>query len=153
LHRLVSGVTTTDVSGLLDRLGSDFAVAMLDGQTPADVDAALAEIGRRGGEGQALGLLPPQESEIYLLSRPAGSPLPAALASDRDSSWQGLDVVLADFTIVRPLLAARSLHAEDAITYIRDAHAAVAQVRSGAADLAILLNPTRVDQVAAVARA
>ena len=62
-------------------------------------------------------------------------------------------MVLVDFTIVRPLLAARSLHAEDAISYVRDAHTAVTKVRTGAADLTILVNPTRVDQVAAVARA
>jgi uncharacterized protein (DUF1015 family) len=62
-------------------------------------------------------------------------------------------VVLLDYTIARPLLAAHQLHAEDAITYIRDADEAVRQVRSGAADLAVLVNPTRVEQVAAVALA
>ena len=62
-------------------------------------------------------------------------------------------MVLLDHTIVRPLLAAHQLHAEDAITYIRDADEAVRQVRSGAADLAALVNPTRVEQVAAVALA
>jgi uncharacterized protein (DUF1015 family) len=61
--------------------------------------------------------------------------------------------VLIDYTIVHPLLAAQSLHAEDAIAHTRDAQDAVQQVRSGAYDLAILVNPTRVDQVAAVALA
>ena len=51
------------------------------------------------------------------------------------------------------VLAAASLHAEDAIAYTRDAHDAIQQVRSGAADLAVLVNATRVDQVAAVALA
>ena len=88
-----------------------------------------------------------------MLTRPAGAPPPAAVPDDRDASWQALDVVLVDHAIVRPLLVEQSLHAEDAISYTRDAHDAVAQVRRGAADLAILVNPTRVEQVAAVALA
>jgi uncharacterized protein (DUF1015 family) len=153
LHRLVSGVGRRAVSGLVDRLGRDFEVAILPGLTAGDLDHALAELRRRGENGQALALFPPEDSEVVLLTRPAGAgPLPA-LPADRDASWQALDVVLADYAIVRPLLAEHGLHAEDAITYIRDAHAAVARVRSGSADLAILLNATRVDQVAAVARA
>jgi uncharacterized protein (DUF1015 family) len=154
LHRLVSGVEKSDVAGLVDRLGNDFSVEARRGVVDdADLDAALSELRARGEGGQAVGLFRSGTSEVDLLTRPAGASPPSALPSDRDASWQALDVVLVDFAIVRPLLAARSLHAEDAITYIRDAHEAVAQVRSGSADLAILLNPTRVDQVAAVARA
>jgi uncharacterized protein (DUF1015 family) len=73
---------------------------------------------------------------------------------ERDVSWRSLDVVLVDYAIVRPLLAAHQLHAEDAIAYTRDAHEALTGVnlKSGA-DLAVLVNPTRVEQVAAVALA
>jgi uncharacterized protein (DUF1015 family) len=107
----------------------------------------------RGEHGQALALFPPEDSEVVVLTRPADAPLPAAIPADHDISWQSLDVVLLDYTIVRPLLAAHNLHAEDAIAYTRDAEDAIRQVRSGAYDMAILVNPTRVDQVAAVALA
>jgi uncharacterized protein (DUF1015 family) len=154
LHRLIAGLGTPEVWGLVDRLGRDFDVEIVpDARSDRDIDAALAELRRRGQQGQAVGLFQPESSEFVLLTRPAGAAPPSAIPGDRDPSWQALDVVLVDFTIVRPLLAARSLHAEDAITYVRDAHEAVARVRSGSADLAILVNPTRVDQVAAVARA
>jgi uncharacterized protein (DUF1015 family) len=154
LHRVVSGLQKSDLDGLTDRLSGAFSVetrpSVLD---EAALDAALSELRTRGEHGQAVALVRSGSPEVDLLTHPAGSPPQAALPSDRDASWQALDVVLVDFTIVRPLLAARSLHAEDAITYIRDAHEAVSRVRSGAADLAILVNPTRVEQVAAVARA
>jgi hypothetical protein len=154
LHRLVSGLERSDVDGLMDRLGHELSVEARQGVSDgAGLDAALSDLRARGEYGQAVVLVRAGNREVDLLTRPAGSPPPAALPSDRDASWQALDVVLVDFTIVRPLLAARSLHPEDAITYIRDAHEAVARVRSGAADLAILVNPTRVKQVAAVARA
>jgi uncharacterized protein (DUF1015 family) len=153
LHRLVSGLGSKEFWELVGRLGADFNVTIFEAPTDELLDSALAELRKRGAEGQAIALFPPEDSEVVLLTRPSSAgPLPA-LPADRDASWRALDVVLADYAIVRTLLAEHALHAEDAITYIRDAHEAVAKVRSGAADLAILLNPTRVDQVAAVARA
>jgi uncharacterized protein (DUF1015 family) len=154
LHRLVSGLGTTEFWRLIDRLGHDFGVTIIpDIQTDERLDAAMSDLRAGGERGQAVGLFPPEDSEFVLLTRPAGAALPAAVPGDRDDSWRSLDVVLVDYAIVRPLLAAQSLHPEDAIVYTRDAHDAVAQVRSGAADLAILVNPTRVEQVAAVALA
>ena len=111
----------------------------------------LAELRVRGDQGQAV-VLGRRTPELVLLTG-RRSLAAGAIPGDRDPSWQALDVVLLDYTIVRPLLASRSLHAEDAISYTRDAHDAVEQVRSGAADLAVLVNPTRVEQVAAVALA
>ena len=153
LHRLVSGLGTPEFWALVDRLGSDFEVSLLDGKTADDLDAALAQLRTAGERGQAVGLYPPEDSEFVLLTRPAGAALPAAVPSDHDGSWQSLDVVLVDHTIVQPLLTEHGLHAEDAVSYTRDAHDAIQQVRSGVADVAVLVNPTRVDQVAAVALA
>jgi uncharacterized protein (DUF1015 family) len=154
LHRLVTGLGSLEFSGLVERLGHDFGVTIVpDVQSDEQLEAAMSGLRARGERGQAVGLFPPEDSEFVLLTRPAGAPPPAAVPGDRDASWQALDVVLVDHTIVRPLLAEQSLHAEDAISYTRDAHDAVAQVRSGAADLAILVNPTRVEQVADVALA
>ena len=154
LHRLVRGVGTQEVSELVDQLGSDFEVTLLDGQTTDDLDAAMAQLRTRGDRGQAVILRPPECPELVLLTRPPGAAPPAAIPGDRDPSWQTLDVVLVDYTIVRPLLAAQSLHAEDAISYTRDAYDAVQQVLLGeTADVAVLVNATRVNQVAAVALA
>jgi uncharacterized protein (DUF1015 family) len=95
----------------------------------------------------------PGGREIVVLTRPSNRPLPAAIDRQRDPSWQALDVVLVESTIVEPVLHAANLHAEDSLSYVRDARDAVERVRSGEADLAILVNPTRVEQVAAVALA
>jgi uncharacterized protein (DUF1015 family) len=153
LHRLVRGFGSKEVSDLVDRLRDDFEVTIREARTTEALGAALAELRALGERGQAVGLWPPENSDLVLLTRPAGAAPPASIPSDRDASWQALDVVLVDHTIVRPLLEAQSLHAEDAITYTRDAHDAIQQVRGGAADLAVLVNPTRVEQVAAIALA
>jgi uncharacterized protein (DUF1015 family) len=153
LHRLVKGVSEADVSALIGRLGGDFDIAVRELGSDAALAGVLADLESLGRRGQAVGLVPPGGSRVILLSRLRGAAPLAVLPSDRDASWQALDVVLVDAAIVQPLLAARALHAEDAISYTRDAADAVAQVRSGAADLAVLVNPTRVEQVAAVALA
>jgi uncharacterized protein (DUF1015 family) len=153
LHRLVKGVGAQELAKLVDRLRTDFEVETREAQTAGQLDAALTEL-RVGGEaGQSVALVSPEAAAIVHLKRPPGAAMPPGIPGDRDPAWQALDVVLVDFTIVQPVLAAGALHAEDAISYTRDAHDAVEQVRSGAADLAVLVNPTRVEQVAAVALA
>jgi uncharacterized protein (DUF1015 family) len=153
LHRLVRGLESTQVRELVDRLREEFEVTLGEARSAEDLDAVLSELRARGEQGQAVGLWSPEHEELVLLTRPAGAQPPESVPRDRDRSWQGLDVVLVDHAIVRPLLAAQSLHAEDAVAYTRDAHDAVQQVQRGAADVAVLVNPTRVEQVAAVALA
>lgn len=153
LHRLVTGVGADDVRALVDRLRSTFEVAEVVTATPDQCASLLAALDARGSAGQAVALIAGDATRAFLLTRSATAPVLPEIPADRASSWQALDVVLVDATIVRPLLAARQLHAEDAIAYTRDAHEALARVRSGAADLAVLVNPTRVGQVAAVSLA
>ena len=104
-------------------------------------------------QSSSLGLYGSTAGPAALLTRPADSPLPAGVPRDRDPSWQGLDVVLVDATIVRPLIEAGGLHAEDVLDYTRDARDATERVEAGEFDLAVLMNPTRVEQIAAVALA
>ena len=153
LHRLIEGVPPDSAVGLVERLRGDFEIHERENRSAEQFNAALSEIHELGGRRQAVVLLPVGGNPLYLLSRSAGASPLAAIPADRDASWQALDVVLVDAAIVQPLLTAHGLHAEDAISYTRDAHDAIQQVRSGAADLAVLVNPTRVEQVAAVALA
>jgi uncharacterized protein (DUF1015 family) len=152
LHRLITGVSPESAVALIEHLRGDFDVQARTNRSAEQYDAALAEVRERGARGQAVALLPVGGDPLYVLSRPAGAPPPAAIPPDRDQSWRSLDVVLVDYALVRPLLAAHQLHAEDAISYTRDAHDALASVKAGAG-LAVLVNPTRVDQIAAVALA
>lgn len=154
LHRLISGLGSEEFWKLVDSLDTEFLVDVPFVIGPdEEIQGVLPELRARSERGSALALFPPEDSQVVMLSRSADAPIPAAVPTDRDLSWRSLDVVLLDYTIVRPLLAAHQLHAEDAIAYTRDAEDAVRQVRSGAYDIAVLVNPTRVEQVAAVALA
>ncbi|MDP8924201.1 MAG: DUF1015 domain-containing protein [Chloroflexota bacterium] len=153
LHRLLRGLRDLDRAALLDRLRASFEIeerTIAPDATAEDLSRPLAE---RGTHGQAFGLYGPTPGAFALLTHRAGQPLPAGIPPDRDPSWRALDVVLVDATVVRPLIEERRLHAEDALDYTRDARDAAERVNARAVDLAVLVNPTRVEQVAAVARA
>jgi hypothetical protein len=153
LHRLVTGVSEAPARAVLDGLRGDFEVEARPIATDDQLAALLGDLRTRGERQQMVALVLPGGREAVLLSRPTDRPLPSAVDRSRDPSWQALDVVLVDAAIVQPLLAAAGRHAEESLAYTRDARDAVSRVRSGEADLAVLLNPTRVEQVAAVALA
>ena len=154
LHRLLRGLGRLDLDQLAARLGDEYRVdvqpGLLDKSDPGEI---AARVQAAGAGGQSVALLGAGTSDVMFLSRSTDAPLPARVPRDRDPSWQGLDVVLVDATIVRPLIEERGLHAEDVLEYTRDARDAAARVDAGDFDLAVLMNPTRVDQIAAVALA
>jgi uncharacterized protein (DUF1015 family) len=153
LHRLIRGVQSHDVTAMLDRLRADFDVDVRLTISDDDIAGVLHALLAGRVAHQTVALVLPGGRQMALLTRQADRLLPAALPTDRPPSWQSLDVALVDSTIVRPILADAGLDAEDALGYVRDAHDAIEQVRRGEADLAVLVNPTRVDQIAAVALA
>ena len=153
LHRLISGAGNLDVAAVLDRLRADFDVDLRLATSDDDIVGVLNALRAGGVRQQAMALVLPGARQIALLTRPTDRALPASIPADRHPSWQALDVVLVDSAIVQPILADAGLHAEDALAYTRDARDAIERVRRGEADLAVLVNPTRVEQVAAVALA
>ena len=153
LHRLINGAAGVDLSTLLQRLQTDFDVDLRSIETDQDLTAVLQVLRASGTQKHAVGLVLPGGYRVALLSRGTDREPPSSVPSDRHRSWQSLDVVLVDSTIVRPILEAAHLHDEDALRYTRDARDAVERVRSGQADLAVLVNPTRVEQIADVALA
>lgn len=153
LHRLLRGVGSIDVPAVLDRLRADFGVEIRPARADDEVASVLTAVRARGSQQQTVALVLPGGKEIALLTRSADRPLPTSVPADRHPSWQALDVVLVDAVIVRPILADAGVHPEDALSYTRDARDAIERVRGGEADLAVLVNPTRVDQIAAVALA
>jgi uncharacterized protein (DUF1015 family) len=156
IHRLLRGLDGLDAAELEERLAVEFHFEYfpLWPDAPSEqVDAYVTQLESRGRAEKALGIYGPDPTIFGLLSPRNRNALPASIPLDRDPSWRELDVVLADAAVIRPLLAERGLAAEDAIDYTRDAHEAFALVRGGRRQLAVLLNATRVDQVAAVALA
>jgi uncharacterized protein (DUF1015 family) len=156
IHRLLGGLTGLDAAKIEDLLSTDFHLEyypVWDDAPPEQIDAFVVQVRAQGDIDRAIGIYGPDPEIFAVASLRKRNALPPSVPADRDPSWQGLDVVLADEAIVRPLLAERSLVAEDVVDYTRDPHEAFGLVRGGARQVALILNPTRVDQVAAVALA
>lgn len=142
IHRVIAGLSLDD------------AVAAADGDltvTPSstvDPDALLEELAAAGGGGHAFAITDGRRAA--LLTAPTAAALDRALPADRSAAWRSLDVAVAHHLLVRDLW--RLEDTEAVVGYRHDAPAAIVAARQQNG-IALLLNPTPVAAVAAVAAA
>ena len=113
----------------------------------ADRIERLAELGRQGTA--CIVAFPGGYDVTLVLKRDA--PLDKLPELGRTEAVRGLDVARVEALVVQYILSAGP--ATPSLAYTADAHAAFEAVRNGRAAAAVLLNPTRVEQVFAVADA
>ena len=75
------------------------------------------------------------------------------MPTDHSSAWRTLDVAILQVLILERALGITAETLEGRVAYTRDADEARAAVASGEAHLALLLNPTDLSGLLAVARA
>ena len=137
IHRVVPGLALADA---VQRAAAGFATR----EVPAD--GALDALAQAGGAAFLL----TDGSRWVLLTDPDKAELDAAVDADRSAAWRGLDVTVAHRLLIDRLWGLRD-H-EDVVGFEHDVPDAVAAAeRTGGT--ALLLNPTPVEAVAAVAEA
>ena len=149
-HRLVKGVPPSALDALEAALPGRFEVERLVATGSDGVAEALVRRMRESGEERpTLGLYGPRDSGGRLLR------LRGPLGRGVQGSKPPLDVdVLHDLLLAPALgIGPEQLRAGGQVAYTRDAAEAVATVDRGDAQVAFLLNPTRVEQVLETARA
>ncbi len=141
IHRVLPGFPAARAAELAS---SRFTVRELD-RPLDDVLDALAAAGK-GGPAFAV----TDGTRSWLLTEPDRDALSDALPGDRSEAWRSLDVTVAHLFLVREVwgLADR----EDVVEYRHDVASAIEAARSSGGS-ALLLNPTPVADVAAVAAA
>jgi uncharacterized protein (DUF1015 family) len=132
---------------VVDRLGRYFAI---DDVSPKSYDGTallrlLARVRASGAAGTAFGALGLEEGRLHLLTL-RDAETARALMPERSRVWQSLDVNVLEYAVLRETLVA-----PDEIDYTEDAARCMSEVESGRWPLAFLLNPTRIDQMLAVA--
>jgi uncharacterized protein (DUF1015 family) len=143
IHRVLPGL---DVSELARQAAAGLAVRRLDG----DLDAALDALAEAGSTGPAYLLASGDAAELHLLSEPDAQRVRAAVPPDRSAAWSSLDVSVLHAYVISSLWGLQD--APDVVGYEHDvADALAAAARTGGT--AVLLNPTPVEAVAAVAGA
>jgi len=142
-HRVIFGAGR-EIERVLPRLRDWFE----EQPVPAGVDPVkyLAELGHE----QTACLLADRSRLIALLLRPGAIPdrVPSLAQSE---AVRDLDVARIETFVVKEILGAST--STPIVRYVADATEAIRTVQHGGAAVAVLLNPTRVDQVFAVADA
>ena len=141
IHRVVPGVP---VAELAQRSATGAAVRRL----PGDLDGALAALADAGASGPAFLLADGDAQELHLVTEPDPQQLAAAVPAERSAAWRALDVSVLHAYLVTALWGLPDDPAHVAYEHDVAATLAAAARTDGTA---VLLNPTPVDAVAAVA--
>ena len=141
IHRVVPGLTAADAA---ERARAGFRVDEVTGA----VDEALEALAKAGVNGASYVVTDGDRS--FLLSEPDAVGLSAALPSERSQAWRLLDVTIAHLYLIRVLWGLEDR--EGVVDFAHDVAEAVSLAQA-AGGCALLLNPTPVADVAAVAAA
>lgn len=76
--------------------------------------------------------------------------LASTVTTDNSDAWKCLDTTLLQETLLEPFLNVSS--GDRSLSFTQDADAAIARVDAGEVDMAVLLEPMRIEQVEAVAK-
>ncbi len=147
-HRILFNLDTSTLERLAEsQLSQDFDVQPIDA---TDAVAQLAQAGR--GERSALVVSTSRQSWLLILNEQGRQHM---TVSEHSTAWNELDVAVAHRLIMESLLGLSEddLKAGTHVRYLRDAQQALQTVQSGEAQVALLLNGTRVRQVCNVAQA
>ncbi|CAI7978266.1 DUF1015 domain-containing protein [Frankia sp. Hr75.2] len=151
IHRAVLGLTLADA---VARAEGAFTVRRLTeaagagAGAPVDPAALLDELAKAGHDGHAFVIS--DDSDAYLLTAPAADLLARALPADRSAAFRGLDVTVAHLALITNVWGLEDR--AGVVDYYHDAPAALAAARA-TGGVALLLNPTPVADVTAVAGA
>ncbi|HEX3706265.1 MAG TPA: DUF1015 domain-containing protein [Mycobacteriales bacterium] len=141
IHRAVPGLAPARAAELA---AAGFTVAEIAG----GVDAATEALAKAGALGTAFVLT--DGDAAWLLTDPDADRLAAAVPAERSAAWRALDVAVAHTLLIGDLWQLED--SEQVVEFHHDVPAAIAAARASGGT-ALLLNPTPVADVAAVAAA
>ena len=146
-HRVVHGLESFSADALLDHGRSYFSVEEVD--PSIDASRAVAILRAAGKAGTALIAVSADRAFLFDTPRAAASRLLQGLSLRQ----QSLDVVQLHKCLLEGVLgiSEEAIRVQKNISYIRDAAEAMARVREGAANVAFLMNPVRMQQVRDIA--
>jgi len=150
-HRIVRSLPALDLALLRERLREDFTVEKV--ALPAAGQAQMLLEDRRQPDHTVLMMVTP-EPAAYLLTLQDRTRV-RQLVPEKSGAWCSLDVAVLHVLILGKLLGLEqeTLARQENLTYTRVEAEAIQTVAGGQAQLSFILNPTRIEQVTAVAGA
>ncbi len=143
-HRLLHGLADFNLDRALAKLADQFAV------TPIDAVQVESELFCAASPGEHAFGLYAGKGKTFLLRLKNKAAMQAALP-DRSDDYRELDVAVLHTLIIDRVFGVPAEGVEDHVAYERGIEAAMAKVDSSKCQVALLLNPTRAEQVNRVA--
>jgi len=149
IHRVIRGLKHWTPDHLSSLMSGAFRLHPLE-----SVGELLSTLGKSVGE-VAYGLIVQGDARCYLMTLSKSSSVDEKLTVDVPPQLSELDVVKLHTHVIPRIVAVDSRGPRDPvhIDFVPDEAEAVRAVQSGAAQVAILLNPVAIEQLTAVARA
>lgn len=151
-HRLVRVNPPPDFQAQLERffVVEDVTPKSWDGTA---VQRLLGRLSAAGQQGTAFGCIGIQEGRLYLLTVRDLGLIDASLPREMPLAWRRLDVTILHSVVFEQLLGVQpeQITAGGVVEYTHDAEEAAREVEQGRFRLCFLLNPTRPEQMLAIA--
>jgi len=146
-HRVVHGLPSFSAADFREAASTYFSVEEVD----VSVDAARAKVILREAGRIGTALLAVTADRVFLLDRARA--VPSEVFTGWSLRQQALDVVQLHKCLLEGVLgiSEEAVREQKNVRYIRDIGEAMEQVRSGAANVAFLMNPARMAQVRDIA--
>jgi len=141
-HRVIKMMPSEDDKELISRLSEYFIITDCK-----DLFHLMKGLEEESDKGYAFGFL--INGRYFLLKPKEKEALLGLIREEKPKEWKELDVSILHSAIFKRILSVSD--AEGNITYVRDAENAEALIKDGSHMAAFLLNPTRVEQLKAVA--
>jgi uncharacterized protein (DUF1015 family) len=143
-HRLVHNLKGFDLEKFLKKCSDYFNLKPTQG-----LSGTLAEM--KKSTGHAFGVY--AGGKYMVMTAKKGSGWEKLLPSDRSPDFKKLDVVVLHLVVIQDSLgiSEEKVRTQENIKYVRDPEDGVKAVDSGEAEMLLLMNPTKVSQVKAIA--
>ncbi len=151
-HRVVRNISRLDLEVFKSALTEVFTVEEFN--SSEGLPKFMDELAQRGRKKHVFGLYT-QEKSLYFLTIKNMNQAKSLMPKEMSDAWKKLDVALLDHLILSQILGIKEddRKNQNNINYTRDEEWAIARVDDGSHQLAFLLNPTKVQEVVAVAKA
>lgn len=148
-HRLIRGLTDLVLNDLLSRAQSFFDITA---RVPeSQISSWLSRPSRHRGRSVHSFILCAGEGKSYSLVLRDDSVIQGLFPPERSPEYRDLDVAILHTVVIQHLLGIKPENIEDHVSYERDWRAAWETVQRGDAQLALLVHPTRPEQVSKIA--
>ena len=153
-HRLLKGVRIEEMDSVLDKIRAHFEI--LSYPTDSGLDAAMRSFDSAMADHahqKAIGMFGKNQKTLDILLLKDGI-MEELFADDVPEALRDLDVTVLTRLLMMEVLGFDQNRLDDAtaIGYATTTEAAIQAVEEGQADLAFILNPTKIEQVQKVAR-